>query len=61
MFRNMSPNTIATITPPLIPSPIVFGMKSGLSAPNVAAQNDGGFENPAQIPLNTASDSSCPL
>ena len=61
MFKKIRPNTIATITPPLIPSPIVFGIKSGLSAPKVAAQKDGGFENPAHMPLKTANDSSCPL
>ena len=61
MFKNMRPNTIATITPPLIPSIPSEGKKSGVFAPRVAAQIEGGLEKPAHKPLKTAKDSNCPL
>lgn len=58
MFRKIRPKTIATITPPLIPSEMSLGRKSGVFEPKVAAQREGGLAKPAQIPLKTANDSS---
>lgn len=37
------------------------GRKSGVFEPRVAEHIEGGFANPAQIPLKTARDSSYPL
>ena len=61
MFKNIRPNTMATITPPLIPSFPSEGKKSGVFEPKVAAQMEGGFAKPEHRALKTANDSSCPL